>query len=45
MNAGIIITPGNGFGKHGEGYFRMTFTLGVERIKEAIERIIKIRNW
>jgi LL-diaminopimelate aminotransferase len=45
LNAGVIVTPGNGFGDNGEGFFRMTFTLKKERIKEAIERIIKIRNW
>ena len=45
MNAGVIVTPGNGFGKSGEGFFRMTFTVDKERIKEAVARIIKVRNW
>ena len=45
LNAGVIVTPGNGFGASGEGFFRMTFTLEKERIEEAIARIIEIRNW
>ncbi|MFH0809726.1 MAG: LL-diaminopimelate aminotransferase, partial [Pseudomonadota bacterium] len=40
--AGIVTTPGNGFGAPGEGYIRMAFTVGVERLKEAVERIGKV---
>jgi LL-diaminopimelate aminotransferase len=40
--ADIVVTPGVGFGKYGEGYIRMTLTVGKERIKEALERIKKI---
>lgn len=40
--AGILATPGNGFGKPGEGYVRFALTVPVERIKEAVERIEKI---
>jgi LL-diaminopimelate aminotransferase len=40
--AGIIMTPGVGFGESGEGYIRMALTVGVERIKEALERLKKI---
>jgi len=36
---GIVATPGVGFGKPGEGYFRMTLCLKEERLKEAAERI------
>jgi LL-diaminopimelate aminotransferase len=39
LNVGVAVTPGVGFGKHGEGYVRMTFTQPVERIKEACKRI------
>lgn len=39
--AGIMITPGNGFGKPGEGYVRFALTVPVERIKEAVERMAK----
>jgi LL-diaminopimelate aminotransferase len=38
-NAGIVTTPGNGFGQYGEGYIRMTITVGVDRLKEAVERM------
>ncbi|MBF0120314.1 MAG: LL-diaminopimelate aminotransferase [Desulfobacterales bacterium] len=37
--AGIVATPGNGFGAAGEGYVRMTLTVCKERLKEAVERI------
>jgi LL-diaminopimelate aminotransferase len=37
--AGIVTTPGNGFGAAGEGYVRMALTVGRERLLEAVERI------
>lgn len=37
--AGIVTTPGNGFGAAGEGYVRMALTVDRERIREAVERI------
>lgn len=37
--AGVIITPGNGYGEHGEGYFRIALTVGKERMKEAFDRM------
>ena len=40
--AGVLGTPGNGFGKPGEGYVRFALTVPVKRIKEAVERIGKI---
>ncbi|MFH1128139.1 MAG: LL-diaminopimelate aminotransferase [Candidatus Omnitrophota bacterium] len=40
--ANIIVTPGTGFGKNGEGYIRVALTKSKERIKEAIERLRKI---
>jgi LL-diaminopimelate aminotransferase len=39
--AGIVTTPGNGFGEPGEGYIRMTVTTSKERLAEAVERIQK----
>jgi LL-diaminopimelate aminotransferase len=41
--AGIVATPGNGFGDEGEGYIRMAITVDEARIKEAIERLKKIK--
>jgi len=40
--AGIVATPGNGFGEAGEGYIRMTLTVDESRLQEAIERLKKI---
>lgn len=37
--AGIVVTPGVGFGKAGEGYVRFAITRSVDRIREAIERM------
>lgn len=39
LEAGVAVTPGIGFGKHGEGYARITFTQPKNRIAEACERI------
>ena len=36
---GIVVTPGRGFGRHGEGYFRIALTVGEERLQEAMERL------
>ena len=36
---GIVVTPGNGFGQHGEGFFRVALTVPEPRIEEAVERI------
>ncbi len=40
--AGIIVTPGIGFGEYGEGYIRFALTQSVERINEAVERMRKL---
>jgi LL-diaminopimelate aminotransferase len=40
--AGIVTTPGSGFGDPGEGYIRMALTVNKERIEEAVSRIGKI---
>jgi len=39
--AGVLSTPGNGFGSPGEGYVRFALTVPVERMKEAVERLRK----
>jgi LL-diaminopimelate aminotransferase len=38
-DAGLVVTPGNGFGEPGEGYFRIALTQKRERLAEAVERI------
>jgi LL-diaminopimelate aminotransferase len=40
--AGILTTPGNGFGAPGEGYIRFALTVPVKRLKEAVARIKKV---
>jgi LL-diaminopimelate aminotransferase len=39
--AGLVTTPGNGFGAPGEGYIRMTVCTTKERLAEAVERVKK----
>ncbi|HIP43053.1 MAG TPA: LL-diaminopimelate aminotransferase [Aquifex aeolicus] len=41
--AGIVCTPGNGFGEYGEGYFRISLTVPTERLLEAAERIKNLK--
>jgi LL-diaminopimelate aminotransferase len=40
---GIVVTPGSGFGDEGEGYFRISITIGEARIAEAISRLKTVR--
>ncbi len=37
--AGIVCTPGNGFGEPGEGFVRMALTVPADRLKLAIDRM------
>ena len=39
LDAGIVATPGIGFGEYGEGYIRFALTVPVNTIKEAIRRL------
>ncbi|NLK00353.1 MAG: LL-diaminopimelate aminotransferase [Clostridia bacterium] len=38
----VVLTPGNGYGKYGEGYFRIALTVEVDRLVEAMDRLRKI---
>jgi LL-diaminopimelate aminotransferase len=40
--AGIVTTPGSGFGEPGEGYIRLALTVNKARIEEAVSRMAKI---
>jgi LL-diaminopimelate aminotransferase len=40
--AGIVTTPGNGFGRSGEGYIRIALTKEKGRIREALERMKQV---
>ncbi|MEW5785197.1 MAG: LL-diaminopimelate aminotransferase [Bacillota bacterium] len=37
--AGVVVTPGSGFGEYGEGYFRIALTVDESRLREAMDRI------
>ncbi|MHA1731927.1 MAG: LL-diaminopimelate aminotransferase [Promethearchaeota archaeon] len=39
IEEGVVITPGVGFGKYGEGYVRFALTQPEDRIREALSRI------
>ncbi len=39
QETGVVLTPGNGFGDHGEGFFRISLTVNEERLQEALGRI------
>lgn len=41
--AGVVITPGVGFGPHGEGWFRLSVTAPEERLDEALERLRRLK--
>lgn len=38
----VVVAPGIGFGKYGEGYVRVGFLTEEERIREAVQRISKL---
>jgi LL-diaminopimelate aminotransferase len=40
--AGVVVTPGAGFGARGEGYFRAALTVDEARLIEAIDRIRRV---
>jgi len=37
--AGVVVTPGIGYGKYGEGYIRLSLTVPDERLEEAVRRL------
>ncbi|MDR3288444.1 MAG: LL-diaminopimelate aminotransferase [Peptococcaceae bacterium] len=37
--SGVVVTAGNAYGEYGEGYFRISLTIGTERLREALARI------
>lgn len=41
--AGIVATPGVGFGAAGEGFIRFALTRPVKRLQEAVERMKKLK--
>lgn len=43
QETGVVLTPGNGFGKHGEGYFRISLTVSEQRLEEALTRMGRLQ--
>jgi LL-diaminopimelate aminotransferase len=41
----VVATPGVGFGEHGEGWFRLSMTSDVERVREAGRRLVAYAPW
>jgi LL-diaminopimelate aminotransferase len=39
--AGVLVVPGSGYGKYGEGYFRASITTDKKNITEAVKRMRK----
>jgi LL-diaminopimelate aminotransferase len=39
--AGVVVTPGTGYGKCGEGYIRLSLTMPDHRLEEAVARLSK----
>lgn len=37
--AHVLVVPGNAFGKSGEGYIRIACTVGLDKLKDAFDRI------
>jgi LL-diaminopimelate aminotransferase len=42
-DAGVVITPGSGFGNSGEGFVRFALTVASDRLKEAVARLEALR--
>lgn len=43
QEAAIVSTPGVGFGRYGEGFIRFALTVSEERLREAAERIQRLK--
>ncbi|OHB77789.1 MAG: LL-diaminopimelate aminotransferase [Planctomycetes bacterium RBG_16_59_8] len=41
--ANVVVTPGSGFGTHGEGYARIALTVTEDRLAEAVRRIAQVK--
>lgn len=40
--AGVVVTPGTGYGKYGAGYFRISLTVPTSRLQEAFDRLKRV---
>jgi LL-diaminopimelate aminotransferase len=39
--AGVVVTPGNGYGSQGEGYIRLSLTISDENLEKGLARLSK----
>lgn len=37
--SGVVLVPGNAFGEHGEGFFRLSYVCSDEQLQEVIDRL------
>lgn len=42
LDAGVVVTPGRGFGEHGKGFVRIALTQPEAKLKVCLERLEKI---
>ncbi|HEX2267046.1 MAG TPA: aminotransferase class I/II-fold pyridoxal phosphate-dependent enzyme, partial [Actinomycetota bacterium] len=40
--AAVVVSPGTGYGPHGEGFFRISLTVADDRLENAVSRIRKV---
>jgi len=43
-DAGVVVTPGTGYGKNGEGYVRLSLTISDEELEKGLSRLTEWRN-
>ena len=41
--AGVVVTPGIGYGPTGEGYVRLSLTIPDDRLEEGVRRMEALR--
>jgi LL-diaminopimelate aminotransferase len=46
-DAGVLVVPGTAYGRHGEGYFRLSLTVPDDRLEQAVRRMRAIagKGW
>ena len=45
VKAGVVVTPGIGYGDQGDHYVRMSLTIADDRLEEAMRRIKAVGKW
>jgi len=42
LDAGVVVTPGRGFGDSGKGFVRIALTQPEEKLRKCLERLVKV---